>query len=117
MLTQSQHRVTDAHWRPFAGGSTIGKEGPEDGTIILDLEHVEGARVIIEKNAWLAPFIITVNISGFDFHSTRYEIKEEETLCFANRITQKINVLYDHLHIPDEKRDDTWQERYHNLLV
>ena len=37
-------------WINYQNGSTIGEGGTENGNIIFDEEHVDGARITLEQN-------------------------------------------------------------------
>lgn len=64
-------------WQPFNGGSSIGEEGSEQGTIIRDEAHPAGARITLERDPALVPFAITCSIYGWMVH-TRYFVTEEQ---------------------------------------
>ena len=64
-------------WRPFDDGRTIGLEGSEGGTVLLDEEHPAGARITLESNGAVAPFAITCGIYG-DMMHTRFVAKDGE---------------------------------------
>lgn len=68
-----------------ADETEIGTVGSESGTIILDLEYSDGARITLEKETSIAPFAITVGVYGLLMH-TIYCSDESEA-------TQKITVL------------------------
>jgi hypothetical protein len=57
-------------WRPYQNGSTIGRNGSEDGVIVGDFEHETGARLSLERNcAHGVPFAVTCGIYGWFFHT------------------------------------------------
>jgi len=58
-------------WRNFDGGKSIGLVGSENGVIVRDEEHSDGARITLERDTNIAPFAITCGIYGWIFH-TRY---------------------------------------------
>jgi hypothetical protein len=66
-------------WQPFDEGKSIGLRGSEDGCIIQDEEHQEGARITIEHDGRIAPFSITCGIYGWMAH-TRFFSDEETTM-------------------------------------
>ena len=103
-------------WGPFDNGRTIGTKGLENGTIIFDIEHISGARVTVEKGAWTAPFVTGVCIGSLIYQDTRYDMSESDALCFANRTAQKLNILFEHLDIPNDKRDMLWKKKYNTLI-
>jgi hypothetical protein len=56
-------------WRAFRDGSSIGVRGSEEGTILLDEEHQDGARITLERNGKTAPFAITCGIYDWMVHT------------------------------------------------
>jgi hypothetical protein len=74
-------------WVPFDSGRSLGSGGSEGGTIILDEEHVEGARITIERGGGTAPLSITCGIYGWMVH-TRFFGTEPE----ARRECEKMKV-------------------------
>ncbi len=69
-------------WQPFEEGRTLGRTGPEGGTIILDDEHPGGARLTLERGCLRAPFAITCGVYGWLVH-TRF-VADEETAQHAS---------------------------------
>jgi hypothetical protein len=73
--------IGEAHlsmkWYAFDGGKSIGQHGSEDGVIIRDEEHGDGARITLERDSTHAPYAITCGIYGWMFH-TRYFGSESE---------------------------------------
>ena len=61
----------DSKWRLYDEGRTIGRTGSEDGTIIRDEEHIDGALITLERQARHIPFAITCGVYGWMVH-TRY---------------------------------------------
>src|SRR5882762_9356548 len=57
-------------WQPFDKGLTIGQKGAEGGTILSDMENVNGARITLEQDCYHnMPFAITYGIYGLLFHT------------------------------------------------
>jgi len=56
-------------WMQFESGSSLGKIGSENGSIILDDEHPMGARITIERDGQTAPFSITCGVYGWMVHT------------------------------------------------
>lgn len=63
-------------WSSFDDGKTIEHAGSENGTILRDEEHSEGARITIEHGG-IAPYSITCGIYGWMVH-TRFFSSEAE---------------------------------------
>ena len=49
--------------------TVIGTKGSEDGIIVLDEEHDEGARITLERNGSIAPWSVTCGIYGCFMHT------------------------------------------------
>src|ERR1700730_4105869 len=64
-------------WHPFDNGNSIGKLGSENGIITRDAEHIDGARITLERDGGIAQFSITCGIYGWMVH-TRYFSNEAE---------------------------------------
>lgn len=64
-------------WFPFDAGRTIGQGGGEDGLILRDEAHARGARITLESEPVLVPYVVTVQVYGFMAHA-RYFMTEEE---------------------------------------
>jgi hypothetical protein len=64
-------------WHAFANGTTIGTRGSEHGIIVMDEEHMLGARIALEEGGDVAPWSITCGVYWLMFH-TRF---------FADRLT------------------------------
>ena len=56
-------------WTQFDSGSSIGITGSEDGVIVLDEEHLYGARVTLERDGSHAPWSVTCGIYGAFLHT------------------------------------------------
>lgn len=56
-------------WHVYDGGSTIGRSGSEEGVILRDEEHPDGARITLERDARTIPFAITCGIYGWMVHT------------------------------------------------
>ena len=57
-------------WKFFDSGKTIGSLGSENGIVIRDEEHSNGARLTLESDGVTAPFSITSGVYGEFFHTT-----------------------------------------------
>lgn len=62
-------------WGLFEEGKTVGRHGSEGGSIVLDEEHSDGARITLERGGTV-PFAITCGIHGWFLH-TRFFGSEE----------------------------------------
>jgi hypothetical protein len=94
---------------------TIGENGSESGKIIYDVEHDKGARITIEKETDIAPFAVTLGISGVMFH-TDFFSTEIEARNFVFESMRKIENLFKHLEMPANQQDENWKEIYNRLV-
>lgn len=49
-------------WSSFDEGHSLGTRGSENGIILRDEEHIEGARITLERDGDNAPFSVTMGI-------------------------------------------------------
>jgi len=68
LITEGFTREISQMWIPFDNGASIGTTGSENGTIIKDEEHPQGARITLEKNGH-TPYSITCGIYGSMCHT------------------------------------------------
>jgi hypothetical protein len=79
-------------WHPFDNGTSIGNLGSENGIITRDVEHIDGARITIERDGGMVPFAITCGIYGWMVH-TRFFSSEAE----AQQEFDKMQVTLDEI--------------------
>jgi hypothetical protein len=58
-----------SNWIQFKAGGELGQKGSEGGIIVRDEEHLEGARITLEKDGDITPYSITLGIYGLMFHT------------------------------------------------
>ena len=51
-------------WHAYGNGTSTGMKGSEGGTIVLDEEHSDGARITLEQGGHTAPWAITCGVYG-----------------------------------------------------
>ncbi len=104
-------KIMDLDWSDFEFGKTIGTKGSENGTIIIDIENSNGARVTLEKNCGNIPFAITIGIYGLMFH-THFEsdFKMAEEYIIGSKV--RINKIFDLYHVPEENRNTFWHTKH-----
>lgn len=102
-------------WVFFEEGNTIGTIGSEGGVILIDIEHVKGARVSLEKDCGSSPFAITIGIYGLMFH-THFEGDIENAERYLELKKAQINSFIEHYELPLEARNTDWNDTY-NLLM
>ncbi len=64
-------------WRAFDDGRTIGSSGSEQGVIVRDDEHDDGARITLERDCAIAPYAITSGIYGWMVHTCFFSRRAE----------------------------------------
>jgi hypothetical protein len=62
-------------WYPFDNGATLGHEGSEQGIILRDEEHPSEARITLERDGSIAPFVITCGIYGCMMHTRFFTLE------------------------------------------
>ncbi len=60
-------------WRPVEGGSTLGLEGAEGGTLVRDEEHPAGLRLTLEEDASRSFHALTCTVSGWLVHRRYFD--------------------------------------------
>jgi len=81
-------------WHPYEDGQTVGEKGSEDGVIVLDDAHDDGARITIECDGSVAPWSITCGISGWTAH-TRFFPKESQARSECEEMKVAISAILD----------------------
>lgn len=76
-MSENGNRLPTSHesnsgWLPFQDGRTIGHRGDDYGEIIQDEEHLDGARITLEKGGHNAPFAITCGVYSWMVHTCFY---------------------------------------------
>jgi hypothetical protein len=77
----------------FADGSTLGERGSECGTVVLDEEHLDGARITLEEDGHVAPWSITCGVYGSMVHTRFFDTREEAEVAFVAMKTGLEGVL------------------------
>jgi hypothetical protein len=65
---------------PWTSILVAGARGSEDGAVLRDEEHDDGARITLERDTRVAPFAITCGIYGWMMH-TRFFGPEAEAIA------------------------------------
>ena len=79
-------------WRPAEGGSTLGLEGAEGGTIVRDEEHPAGLRLTLEEDPSRSFHALTCGVSGWLVHR-RYFGSEPEALAAWDEMKPALEAL------------------------
>jgi hypothetical protein len=95
------HPTTEDPWQPFAGGSSIGQNGSDEGTITRDEAHPLGARITLEREPAFVPFALTCSIYGWMVH-TRYFATEEEAQAAFDEMKPHLTVILDLIRSTDD---------------
>jgi hypothetical protein len=88
-------------WQRFDSGATIGQRGSENGIIISDAEHVDGARITLERDGGIVPFAITCGIYGWMVH-TRYFSNEVEAQQEFDRMQMSLDEILRKIPFDDD---------------
>jgi hypothetical protein len=71
-------------WYAFDSGKSVGQRGSENGLIIRDEEHGDGARITLERDGQIAPFSITCGIYGWMVHTRFFGTESQAQSEFEN---------------------------------
>ena len=91
-MTESSDR-RETSWQPFAGGSSIGQSGSEDGVIIRDEAHPLGARITLEREPAFVPFAVTCGVYGWMAHTRYFSTEEEAQAAFDEMKPEVVRLL------------------------
>ncbi len=82
-------------WHAYRDGSTIGTGGSEDGRILRDEEHDDGARVTLEavSLSHRAPFAITCGVYGAMVHTCFFGSETAAQQTFEEIKLELVKVL------------------------
>ena len=101
---------SDRGWMPFRGGATLGQMGSEAGVILRDEEHVESARITLERPEPRKPFgqpvvryAITCGIYGWMVH-TRFFAEEDDAIRAYDEMKPELVKIAEAL--PEIEEDD-----------
>ncbi len=114
--TMLHNQLNDLGWTVMDNGVTIGAKGSEGGSILLDISHLNGARITLEKDCDNAPFAITLGIYGLMFH-TRYEGELGDANEYIMQAKSTINRIFDLYDVSEERRNDNWQSKHDKLIA
>ncbi len=70
-------------WYTYDNGRSMGQRGAENGIVILDEEHGDGARITLERECRAAPFAITCGVYGWMVHTRFFQSEPEAQREFA----------------------------------
>ena len=80
-------------WYAFDQGKSVGQYGSENGTILRDDEHSEGARITLERGGLTAPFSITCGIYGWMVHTRFFSAESEADSAFESMRDELTRIL------------------------
>jgi hypothetical protein len=104
-------KLFNLDWSEFENGKTMGTKGSESGTIILDIENSNGARITLEKECGNIPFTITLGIYGIMFH-THFESELEKANEYVTQTKYRVNKIFELYDVSEDKRDDYWYSKH-----
>ena len=99
-------------WQPFDSGKTLSTTGSENGVILIDEEHLLGARITLERDTAIAPFAITCGIYGWMMHTRFFA---DRTEAFAQLESMK-NALAEILEAIPLESDPQKREKMHAVF-
>src|SRR4051812_23986281 len=80
-------------WHAFDSGKSVGSRGSEEGVIVLDEEHDEGARVTLERDGHTAPWSITCGIYGSFMHTAFASSEEEGREKYSKMKSELVSIM------------------------
>lgn len=107
--------LSDKHWHTFDEGRTIGSSGEEDGIIITDIEHVHGARIVVEENSPAGPYAISFGIYGLLFH-THFKTHFLQVNDTVQWLRSKIDAIFSMYELPEDQRTGDWYHEHDKLV-
>ncbi|HMV46274.1 MAG TPA: hypothetical protein PLD20_03350 [Blastocatellia bacterium] len=90
-------------WENFDKGQLIGTRGSEQGIILRDEEHSDGARITLERDGYSAPFSITSGIYGWIVHTSFFSTQQDAQTAFEEMKAELSEILH---AIPNENDPD-----------
>lgn len=94
----------DATWQPYQGGSTLGLQGSEGGTITWDEEYAGAVRLTLEQDESRSFYAVTCGVSGWLVHTRFFGSINEATDAFAEMRPALEELL---ARLPDAPSRDT----------
>lgn len=96
-------------WEQFDNGASIGSKGSEDGIIVLDEEHINCARVTLERDGCTAPWTITCGIYGFFFHTAFASSETEGRMKYEHMREDLVKIM-------QEKDEACQNQKVHDFV-
>jgi len=81
-----------AEWSSSENGATLGQQGSEQGVVVADEEHGDGARITLERDGVGAPWAITCGVYGLLVH-TRFFMSEAEARAAFDAMKEPLHKL------------------------
>jgi len=79
-------------WHAYENGQTLGETGTEQGVIVRDEEHAEGARITLERDGDF-PYAITCGIYGWYVHTCYFGAELEAEQAFGAMQRELAHIL------------------------
>jgi hypothetical protein len=83
----------DAAWRPYQGGSTLGLQGSEGGTISWDEEYADQVRITLEQDESRSFYAITCGVAGWMVHTRFFGSSAEALAAFEEMRPALVELL------------------------
>ncbi|MCH2231400.1 MAG: hypothetical protein MK105_13770 [Crocinitomicaceae bacterium] len=112
---EEPNKIQIIGWSEYDEKESIGTTGTENGKIIKDIEHSDGARITLEKDCGNIPFAITIGIYGLIFHTVylSYFYEADDLIQQLKSIIEEIFNLY---NCPEEQRDEEWHNKHDEFV-
>ncbi|HYI02214.1 hypothetical protein [Hyalangium sp.] len=83
----------DRSWQPYQGGSTLGMQGSEGGTITWDEEYTEQVRLTMEQDESRSFYAITCGVAGWLVHTRFFGSAAEASAAFEEMRPALVELL------------------------
>ncbi|KFE70223.1 hypothetical protein [Hyalangium minutum] len=83
----------DAAWQPYEGGSTLGMQGSQGGTITWDEAYAEQLRLTLEQDESRSFHAITCGVSGWMVHTRFFGSATEAIAAFEEMRPALVELL------------------------
>jgi hypothetical protein len=83
----------DTAWRPYEGGSTLGLQGSEGGTITWDEEYAGQVRLTLEQDESRSFYAITCGVAGWMVHTRFFGSSAEALAAFEEMRPALVELL------------------------
>jgi hypothetical protein len=93
-MSESHSTNGAAGWHDYDNGLTRDRRGVEGGTVLIDEEHADGARITLERDTLhRVPFAITCSIYGWMVHTRFFADEPSASAAYNEMKTSLARIL------------------------